>query len=144
MTAFQHYCHSSTLMLQSLTHSLTHSLSLTLTHSLSLTHSLTLIHSHSFTHSLTHCHSLTHSHSLTGCHFTIKATRLVRDPCGWIRERLKETEEEGEPIGRPAAATSLDPCGLSHTEPPTTQHARAGGPRPLTDTYTAEDCLALP
>ena len=44
------------------THSLSHSLTLSLSHS--LTHSLTVTHSLS----LTHCHSLTHSHSLSLTH----------------------------------------------------------------------------
>ena len=54
----------------SLTHTLTHSHSLTLTHSHSLT--LTHTHSHSLTHthslSLTHTHPHTHTHSLTLTH----------------------------------------------------------------------------
>ena len=31
------------------------------------------------------------------------------DPCGWIREKLEEAEEEGEPVGRPAVSINLDP-----------------------------------
>jgi hypothetical protein len=31
------------------------------------------------------------------------------DPCGWIKEKLEEAEEEGNPIGRPAVSTNLDP-----------------------------------
>ena len=51
----------------SLTHTLTHSHSLTHTHSLSLTHSHshTLTHSHSLTHTHTHSHTHTLTHSLT-------------------------------------------------------------------------------
>ena len=30
----------------------------------------------------------------------------IRDSCGRIRERLKEAEEEGEPIGRPTLSTN--------------------------------------
>ena len=75
-----------------LTHSLTHSLSLTLTHShslsLTLTHShslsltLTLTHSHSLSLTLTHSHSLsltlTHSHSQAG-----PLGPTVRKPTGY-------------------------------------------------------------
>jgi hypothetical protein len=32
----------------------------------------------------------------------------IRDSCGWIRERLEEVEE-GDPIGRPAVSTNLNP-----------------------------------
>ena len=46
----------------------------------------------------------------------------VSDPCGWIRERLEEVEEEGDLVGRPAVSTNLDPQGLSDTEPPTRQN----------------------
>jgi hypothetical protein len=31
------------------------------------------------------------------------------EPCGLIREKLEEVEEEGDPIGRPALSTNLDP-----------------------------------
>ena len=55
-------------------------------------------------------------------------------PCGWIKERLEEVEEEGDPIGRPAVSTNLDPRDLSDTEPPTRQHTLAGL-RPQTHTY---------
>jgi hypothetical protein len=41
------------------------------------------------------------------------------DPCGWIREKLEEAEEEGGLIGRPTVSTNLDPWDLSYTEPPT-------------------------
>ena len=34
---------------------------------------------------------------------------------------MKETEE-GDPVGRPAFSTNLDPRDLSDTEPPTRQH----------------------
>ena len=45
---------------------------------------------------------------------------------GWIRKRLEETEEEGNPTGRPAVSTNLDPWDLSDTESPTRQHTWAG------------------
>ena len=31
------------------------------------------------------------------------------DPCGWIREKLEEAEEEGDPVGGPAVSINLDP-----------------------------------
>jgi hypothetical protein len=31
------------------------------------------------------------------------------DPCGWIREKLEETEEEGSPVGGPAVSINLYP-----------------------------------
>jgi hypothetical protein len=33
----------------------------------------------------------------------------ARDPCGRIREKLKEAEDEGNPIGRAAVSTNLEP-----------------------------------
>jgi hypothetical protein len=30
------------------------------------------------------------------------------DPCGWIRKKLEEAEEHGDPIGRPAVSINLD------------------------------------
>jgi len=41
------------------------------------------------------------------------------DTCGWIREKLEEAEEEGDPVGGPAVSISLDPPDLSDTGPPT-------------------------
>jgi hypothetical protein len=38
-------------------------------------------------------------------------------PCGWIRERLVEGEEEGDPIGIPEFSTNLHFLDLSDTEP---------------------------
>jgi len=32
----------------------------------------------------------------------------VRDPCSWIREKLEEAKEEGDPIGKPAVSTILN------------------------------------
>jgi hypothetical protein len=64
------------------------------------------------------------------------------DPCGgWIRERLEEAEENGDPIGRPAVSTNLDPRDLSDTEPPTRWHTLVGQRLP---TYTAENCPVWP
>jgi hypothetical protein len=47
------------------------------------------------------------------------------DPCGWIREKLEEAEEEGDPIGRPAVSINLDLWDLSDTGPPNRQHTPA-------------------
>jgi hypothetical protein len=49
----------------------------------------------------------------------------VMDPCGWIREKLEEAEEEDNPI-RPAVSTNLDSQDLSDTELPNRQQTRAG------------------
>jgi hypothetical protein len=47
------------------------------------------------------------------------------DPCGWIREKLGEAEEEGNPVGGPTISTNLDPRDLSDTGPPTRQYTPA-------------------
>jgi hypothetical protein len=47
-------------------------------------------------------------------------------PCGWIREKLEETEEESDPVGGPEVSINLDPRDLSDTGPPTRQHSLAG------------------
>jgi hypothetical protein len=54
-------------------------------------------------------------------------------PRGWIRERLEKVEEEGNPIGRAAVSTNLNPWHLSDTEPSTRQHTTSG-PTSLTHT----------
>jgi len=41
----------------------------------------------------------------------------VGDPYSLLRERLEETKEEGNPIGRPAVLNNLDLRDLSDTEP---------------------------
>jgi hypothetical protein len=40
-------------------------------------------------------------------------------------EKLKEAEEEGNPVGAPAVSINLDPQDLSDTGPPTRQHVPA-------------------
>jgi hypothetical protein len=56
----------------------------------------------------------------------------VGDPCDWIRERLEEAEEEGDPIGRPAVSTNLDPQYLPDIETTTRQPTGAGlRPQPI-------------
>ena len=57
--------------------------------------------------------------------FTPNQWTEAGDPCGLIREKLEEDEEEGDPIGRPAISTNLDPQDLSDTKPPTRQHIGA-------------------
>jgi hypothetical protein len=44
------------------------------------------------------------------------------DPCDWIRWKLGEAEEEGDPVGGPAVPINLDPRDLSDIAPPTRQH----------------------
>ena len=44
------------------------------------------------------------------------------DQCGWISEKLIEAEQEGNPVGRPAVSTNLNPKDPSKTGPPTRQH----------------------
>jgi hypothetical protein len=64
----------------------------------------------------------------------------VRAPCDWIRARVKEAEEEGNPIRRQAVSTNLDCCDLSDTEPTTRQHRVAD----LRPPHSAEDILLWP
>jgi hypothetical protein len=61
------------------------------------------------------------THILTPNHWT-----EVMDPCDWIRDRLEEAKEEGNPIGRPAISTNMDPWDLSDTEPPNMKHTWTG------------------
>jgi hypothetical protein len=49
--------------------------------------------------------------------FTPNQWAEAADPCGWIGKKLKEAEEEGNPIGELAVSTKLDPWDLSDTEP---------------------------
>jgi hypothetical protein len=57
--------------------------------------------------------------------FTLNQLAEPGDPCGWIREKLENAEEEGNPIGRPAVSTNMDPWDCSDTEPQTRQHTPA-------------------
>ena len=59
------------------------------------------------------------------------------EPCGLVREMLKEAEEEHDPVGGPAASINLDPRDFSDTGPPNGQHTPANMRLP---THTAEDC----
>jgi len=58
------------------------------------------------------------------------------DPCGWIREKLEEAEEEGNPVGGPAVSINLDPESLRYWI--TYQAAYTSWDEAL-NTYTAED-----
>ena len=49
--------------------------------------------------------------------FTSNQWTEVDEPCGWIRKRLEESEEEGDPIRRPTVSTNLDLWDLSDIEP---------------------------
>jgi hypothetical protein len=41
--------------------------------------------------------------------FVLNQWTEVADPCGLIRERLKEAEEESDPVRGPAVSINLDP-----------------------------------
>jgi len=47
------------------------------------------------------------------------------DPSGWIREKLEEAEEEGNPVGGPAVSINTDSWHLSDTGSPTRQRTLA-------------------
>jgi hypothetical protein len=49
----------------------------------------------------------------------------LETPVVKLGKNLKEAEVEGDPIGRPAVSTNLDPRDLSDTEPPTRQYTPA-------------------
>jgi hypothetical protein len=70
--------------------------------------------------------------------FAPKQCTEAVDPYSWIRERVKEAEEEGDPIRGPRVSINLDPWDLSNTGPPTRQNTPAEMRPP--NTYTAEDC----
>jgi hypothetical protein len=57
--------------------------------------------------------------------FTPNQWNEVGDPCGWIREKLEDAEEEGNPVGGPAVSINLNPGDLSDTGTPTRQHTPA-------------------
>jgi hypothetical protein len=46
-------------------------------------------------------------------------------PCGWIREKLEEAEEDSDPVGGPVVSINLEPRDFSDTGPPTRQHTPA-------------------
>jgi hypothetical protein len=57
--------------------------------------------------------------------FTPKQWTEAADPCGWIRGKLEEAEEEGDSVGEPAVSINLDPGNLSDTGTSTRQHTPA-------------------
>jgi hypothetical protein len=59
-----------------------------------------------------------------------------------LGKKLEEAEEEGDPIGRQAVITNLDPKDLSYSEPPTRQ--RTPDWYEASDIDTAEDYLFWP
>jgi hypothetical protein len=44
------------------------------------------------------------------------------DSYGSVRGRIKGTEEDGNPIGRPTLSTNMDPWELPEINPPTKEH----------------------
>jgi hypothetical protein len=59
------------------------------------------------------------------------------DPCGWIRGKLEEAEEDGNPVG-PAVSINLDPQrSLRHW---TTNQAAYTSWYEAPNTNTTEDC----
>ena len=57
--------------------------------------------------------------------FTPNQWTEAADLCGWIRGKLEDDEEEGDPVGGPAVSINLDPWDLSYTGPPNRQHISA-------------------
>jgi hypothetical protein len=41
--------------------------------------------------------------------FTPNQWTEAAEPCDWIREKMEEVEEEGNPLGGPAVSTNLGP-----------------------------------
>ena len=72
--------------------------------------------------------------------FTPNQWTEAGDACGWIREKLEEGEEEGDPVLEPAVSFKLDPPNLSDTGSPTRQNTPADM-RPLT--YIAEEYIYI-
>ena len=63
----------------------------------------------------------------------------AKEPCGGILEKLEEVEEKGDPIGRLAVLTNVDPWDLSETETPNQAVYTSLYETP--NTYIADDCL---
>ena len=49
--------------------------------------------------------------------FTLNQWTESGKPCGWIREKLEDAEEEDNPVGGPAVSIKLDLWVLSDTGP---------------------------
>ena len=69
--------------------------------------------------------------------FTLNQWTEAANPCGWIREMLEEAEEKGNPLGRLADSTNLDPTSLTCWA---TNQAVYISWYEAPNTYTAEDC----
>jgi hypothetical protein len=63
----------------------------------------------------------------------------VADPCGWIREKQEEAEEETDPVGETAVSINLTHRDLSNTGPSNRQYTPVCLSE-ASNTYTAEDC----
>jgi hypothetical protein len=70
--------------------------------------------------------------------FTPNQWTEAADLCGWIRGKLEEAEEEGNPVGGPAVSINVDLRDLPDTGPPTRQYTSADMSPP--NIYTAEGC----
>ena len=57
--------------------------------------------------------------------FTLNQGTEAADPCGRIKGKLEEAEEEGDPVRGPAVSIYLDPLDLSNTGPPNRHHTPA-------------------
>ena len=66
--------------------------------------------------------------------FTPNQCTEAADAYGWVRERMEEIEEEGNPEGGPAVSINLDPRDHSDIGPKTTTWYE------IPNTHTAEDC----
>ena len=60
------------------------------------------------------------------------------DSHGWIRGKLEEWEQEGDPVGEKALSINLDPEVSQNTKPPTNQATYTSWYE-APHTYTAED-----
>ena len=74
--------------------------------------------------------------------FTPIQWREAGDSYGLIMEKMKESEEEVDPMRRPEVLTNLDPQYLSDTAPPTRQHKLADT-RPPTHIQQRTDRFGL-
>jgi hypothetical protein len=61
--------------------------------------------------------------------FTLNQWIEVADPCGWIREKLEEAEEEGNPVGQPAVSTWIPEISQTLDHQPGSIHQLIWGPQ---------------
>ena len=57
--------------------------------------------------------------------FTSNQWTEAADSYGWIREKLKDAEEQSDPVAGPAVSSNLGIWDLADTGPPTRQHTPA-------------------